>query len=162
MNLSSFRSVKGSRNPAKRVGCGQGSGHGKTCGRGHKGQYARSGHKHKAGFEGGQMRLISRLPKRGFHNCNRISYLPVNIDALASFVDWAVVDIVAMLGAGIIGSAGARVKILGDGEVKQKLTVRVHAFSASARSKIEAAGGVCELVSLSGKPVESNVEPVSE
>lgn len=145
MNLSSLKNMPGAKTTRKRVGRGEGSGLGKTCGRGQKGQMSRSGHKRKRGFEGGQMRLIRRIPKRGFTNPCREETVPVNLVSLAGFADGATVDTAALLAAGVVRRAG-RIKILGDGDVGKKLTVKAHAFSASAKAKIEAAGGVCEIV----------------
>jgi large subunit ribosomal protein L15 len=129
-----------------RVGRGESSGKGKTCGRGNKGQMSRSGHKHKAGFEGGQMRFLMRIPKRGFTHPGARIVAPVNIGVLARFEAGAVVDAAALQAAGIIKSAKATVKILGQGELDRKLTVKANGFSAGARAKIEAAGGTCEVV----------------
>ena len=129
-----------------RVGRGESSGKGKTCGRGNKGQMSRSGHKHKAGFEGGQMRFLMRIPKRGFTCPGTRIVAPVNIGVLARFEAGAVVDAAALKAAGIIKSAKATVKILGQGELDRKLTVKASGFSAGARAKIEAAGGTCEVV----------------
>jgi large subunit ribosomal protein L15 len=127
------------------VGRGESSGKGKTSGKGNKGQMSRTGHKHKPAFEGGQMRLIRRIPKRGFHNINRVEYLPVNVGDLAGFKEGAEVTVELLRKAGLANGPAERVKILGGGELKTKLTVKAHAFSASARSKIEAAGGTCEI-----------------
>ena len=146
MNLWSLRQGKGARKRKKRVGCGESSGHGKTCGRGNKGQMARSGHKHKPGFEGGQMRFIRRIPKHGFSNFNRIDMVPVNVGSLSIFDEGSVVDVQALRSSGLAKSVGAGVKILGNGDIGRKLTVRVQRFSATAKAKIEAAGGVCEVV----------------
>lgn len=146
LSLASLSNTRGARRPSKRVGRGEGSGHGKTCGRGQKGQMSRSGHKRKPGFEGGQMRLIRRIPKRGFKSRNLVRLVPVNISALAVFDAGATVDVEALKSAGIVRSVGAGVKILGDGDIKNKLTVKVHAFSGTAKAKIEAAGGTCEIM----------------
>ncbi len=147
MNLHTLRPVKGARKTRKRVGRGRASGLGKTSGRGHKGQYARSGHKYKPTFEGGQMPLVRRIPKRGFKNVNNITYLPVNVGALTAFEAGSEVGIEQLRAAGLAsGPAGNPIKILGQGEVDRALTVKAHAFSASAKQKIEAAGGTCEAV----------------
>jgi large subunit ribosomal protein L15 len=147
MKLHELTVTPGARRPRMRVGRGMGSGKGKTCGRGHKGQYARSGHKHKPGFEGGQMRLIRRLPKRGFKHARATRYAPVNLSALAErFGDGAVVDLAALRTAGLVRTASGGVKILGTGDIAKKLIVKAQAFSAGARAKIEAAGGTCEVV----------------
>lgn len=146
--LHEMSNVKGARKRRMRVGRGDGSGKGKTCGRGHKGQMSRSGHKHKPTFEGGQMRLIRRLPKRGFDNSLfEIVYEPVNVAALARFEAGSEVTVETMQKAGLGTGRNARIKILGQGELSQALTVKAHAFSASARQKIEAAGGSVEVVS---------------
>ncbi|MEI6971514.1 MAG: 50S ribosomal protein L15 [bacterium] len=147
MSLSTLSNAKGAKRASKRVGRGEASGHGKTCGRGQKGQMSRSGHKHKPGFEGGQMRLIRRIPKRGFTSRNLIRLVPVNLSDLAAFGEGATVDVEALMSAGIVKDVGAGVKLLGDGDVKHKLTVKVHAFSGTAKAKIEAAGGTCEVLS---------------
>jgi large subunit ribosomal protein L15 len=129
------------------VGRGESSGHGKTSGRGGKGQTARTGGSIRVGFEGGQMPLIRRLPKRGFNNARFATYyIPVNVEALNRFEDGARVDEAALRAAGLANGRADGVKILGDGELKRKLTVVAHAFSASAKAKIEALGGVCEIV----------------
>jgi len=120
-----------------------GSGTGKTCGKGHKGQMARKGNKHKAGFEGGQMRLIRRLPKRGFTNPARTEYIGINVSALNVFDAGSEVTPETLKAAGLANGKCDGIKILGVGELDRKLTVTAHAFSASARSKIEAAGGTC-------------------
>jgi len=133
-----------------RVGRGRASGKGKTSGRGHKGQFARSGHKHKPGFEGGQMRFARRMPKRGFGNVNRKVYVPVNVGELARFDDGSEVTPEALQNAGLAKGVGEGIKILGTGELKKKLTVKAQAFSGSAKAKIEAAGGRCEVLKIAG------------
>lgn len=144
MNLHSLQNVKGAKHRPKRVGRGHGSGLGKTSGKGHKGQMARSGHKHKEGFEGGQMTLIRRSPKRGFKNPNRKVYAPVNLAALeASFAEGSDVDLLAIVEAGLANGAFDGIKILANGELSKKLNVTAHKFSATAKAKIEAAGGTC-------------------
>ena len=146
MNLHSLSNVPGARKAGIRVGRGPGSGLGKTSGRGHKGQYARSGHKHKPGFEGGQMRMIRRYPKVGFNApCSRI-LAPVNVSKLDQFADGTVVDEKMLRDAGLVKGRWDGIKILGSGELLRKLTIRAHAFSVEAKSKIEAGGGVCEVV----------------
>ena len=135
----------GATHARKRVGRGPGSGHGKTAGRGHKGQKSRSGYSHLRGFEGGQMPLHRRLPKRGFTNVFRQEYAPVNLSLLESFEGGQEVTPEALHARGFTGK-NARVKILGGGEIKRALTVRAHKFSASAKEKIEKAGGRCEVV----------------
>ncbi|NLL82734.1 MAG: 50S ribosomal protein L15 [Lentisphaerae bacterium] len=141
MDLSSLKNTPGARKSPKRVGRGPGSGMGKTSGRGHKGQMARKGHKHKVGFEGGQMPLMRRIPKRGFKNPNRVPWQPINVAVLNRFDEGSEVTPVDLLQAGLIRINGGGVKILGNGNLEKKLTVRADAFSESARAKIEAAGG---------------------
>jgi large subunit ribosomal protein L15 len=146
MRLHDLKPRPGAKHRRKRLGQGESSGHGKTSGRGGKGQTARSGSSIRIGFEGGQMPLIRRIPKRGFNNANfAIRYVPVNIESLNRFEDGATVDETALRGIGLV-SGGKRIKILGDGELKKKLTVKVHSFSATARTKIEKLGGVCEVI----------------
>jgi large subunit ribosomal protein L15 len=129
----------------KRVGRGPGSGTGKTSGRGHKGQGARSGHSQRPGFEGGQMPLIRRLPKRGFKKPNRVEYAILNVGDLNKFEDGTTVDVGALREARIVRQVRDGVKVLGDGTLERKLTVVASAFTKSAREKIEAAGGTCEI-----------------
>jgi large subunit ribosomal protein L15 len=144
MNLHSLQNVKGARHRKKRLGRGHGSGLGKTSGKGHKGQMARAGHKHKEGFEGGQMTLIRRSPKRGFKNPNRKEYAPVNLASLDRvFEDGADVGLVELLDAGLANGQIDGVKILGNGELTKKLNITAHKFSATAKAKIEALGGTC-------------------
>lgn len=146
MDLHSLHNTRGARHKRIRVGRGMGSGKGKTCGRGHKGQMARKGHKHKPGFEGGQMRLVRRLPKRGFHNPTHKVYMPVNVSDLSRFDEGTEVTSSVLKAGGLAKGAADGIKILGFGELDKKLIVKVQAFSPSARTKIEAAGGVCEVV----------------
>lgn len=146
MNLHELAPVMGSTHVNKRKGRGTGTGNGKTAGRGHKGQKARSGGKLRIGFEGGQMPLARRIPKRGFHNIFAKPLESVNVSALEKFEDGAVVDAKAMLDAGILSKCTYGVKILGNGEITKKLTVKASAFSESAKAKIEAAGGKAEVV----------------
>lgn len=146
MNLHSLKSTPGASKRPIRVGRGHGSGKGKTSGRGHKGQMARSGHKHKLAFEGGQMPLIRRIPKRGFHNQTRKFYLPVNVGALTAFDDGSEVNVEALRKTGLAKGPCDGIKILGTGELDRKLTVKANSFSATARTKIEAAGGTCEVI----------------
>lgn len=129
-----------------RVGRGRASGKGKTSGRGHKGAYARSGHKHKPLFEGGQMPMARRIPKRGFSNVNRKVYAPVNVAALAAFEEGTEVTIDLLRQAGMVKGVWDGVKILGNGGLDRKLSVKANAFSATAKEKIEAAGGSCETI----------------
>lgn len=146
MELHTLQPASGSRRRAMRVGRGRASGKGKTSGRGHKGQYARSGHKHKPLFEGGQMPMARRIPKRGFKNINRVVYAPVNTAALNAFEEGTEVTPDLLAQAGLVKGNWDGIKILGNGELTKKLTVRAHAFSATAKEKIEAAGGCCETV----------------
>ena len=146
MNLSELKPNQGSKKKAFRVGRGHGSGNGKTAGRGHKGQKARSGGGVRPGFEGGQMPLYRRLPKRGFTNRNSLEIVGINVDLLNRFEDGAVVGIEELQNAGIIKNPRDGVKILGKGTLEKKLTVRANAFSAGAKEKIEAAGGKVEVM----------------
>jgi large subunit ribosomal protein L15 len=148
MRLDQLRPAPGAKKPPKRVGRGPASGHGKTSTRGHKGHKARSGGGKGGGFEGGQMPLYRRLPKRGFlPHGGKAPYAIVNLKGLDGFAAGAVVDADGLVQAGLIKSADRdRVKLLGDGDVPHALTVRVHAVSASARAKVEAKGGRIELV----------------
>ena len=146
MNLHTLKNTLGARKTRKRLGRGMSSGLGKTSGRGHKGQYARSGHKHKAGFEGGQMRLVRRLPKRGFKSLDQSVYVPVNVADLERFDSGAVVTPESLQAMGLAKNAGDGIKVLGTGSLSKKLAVKAHAFSAAAKAKIEAAGGTCEVL----------------
>jgi large subunit ribosomal protein L15 len=146
MNLHELSPAPGSVSEGKRKGRGAGSGNGKTAGRGHKGQKARSGGGVRIGFEGGQMPLTRRLPKRGFHNIFAKPLEIVNLTALDRFQDGAVVDAQALLDKGILSRCPYGFKVLGNGAVTRKVTVRASAFSASAKEKIEAAGGKAEVV----------------
>jgi len=139
------------------LGQGEASGHGKTSGRGGKGQTARSGSSIRIGFEGGQMPLIRRIPKRGFNNSRHATrYLAINLDSLNQFDEGARVDEAALRGKGLANGRAEGIKILGGGELSRKLTVAAHAFSASAKSKIEAKGGQCEIVApKKSAPAES-------
>ena len=143
MKLHTIKPNKGAKHRTKRLGCGESSGTGKTCGKGHKGQKARSGGSVRPGFEGGQMPLHRRLPKKGFSNVAfRDVVAVVNVSQLeAKFDAGATVDEAALRAAGMVGGRSDAVKVLGNGELTKPLTVRVHRFSASARAKIEAAGG---------------------
>ena len=146
MDLSNLQPAEGSRqNDNFRRGRGHGSGNGKTAGKGHKGQKARSGAK-RPGFEGGQMPLYRRLPKRGFKNRNSKDIVSINISALDKFEDGATVDVAALMEAGIVKNPRDGVKILGNGEITKKLNVKVDAVSASAKEKIEAVGGTVEVI----------------
>jgi large subunit ribosomal protein L15 len=141
MRLHELSPAEGSKKDRKRVGRGPGSGLGKTAGRGEKGQKSRSGYSRRPGFEGGQMPLIRRVPKRGFTNIFRTEYTVVNLAQLAGLEGEIGPELLASKG---LVRAGRRLKVLGDGEVESALTVRAHKFSKSARAKIEAAGGTCE------------------
>jgi large subunit ribosomal protein L15 len=146
MDLSNLKPAIGSTKNRKRIGRGAGSGTGKTAGKGHKGQNARSGGGIKAGFEGGQMPLQRRLPKRGFTSLNKKVYALVNLRDLELFDAGSVVDVAALGQAGLIKKVGDGIKILGDGEITKALTVKAHKFSKSAQESIEAAGGKAEVI----------------
>lgn len=146
MNIHELSPVVGSTLVGKRKGRGHATGNGKTAGRGHKGQKARSGGGVRIGFEGGQMPLARRIPKRGFHNIFAKPLESVNVSALEKFEDGAVVDAKVLLDAGVLSKCTYGVKILGNGEITKKLTVKASAFSESAKAKIEAAGGKAEVV----------------
>ncbi len=146
MNLHELSPAAGSNTKAYRKGRGAGSGNGKTAGRGHKGQWARSGGGVRVGFEGGQMPLARRLPKRGFHNIFAKPLEAVNVSVLEKFEDGAVVNAQALLEKGVLSKCEYGVKILGNGSITKKLTVQASAFSASAKEKIEAAGGKAEVI----------------
>lgn len=145
MKLQELSPAPGATKKAFRVGRGHGSGNGKTAGKGHKGQHARSGGGVRPGFEGGQMPLQRRVPKRGFNNIFATRYAIVNVSDLERFEDGATVDAEALLQAGILKKTLDGVKILGNGELSKKLTVNCAAFSASAKEKIEKAGGKAEV-----------------
>ena len=145
MKLHALKNNPGSRHRTKRVGRGESSGWGKTAGRGHKGQHARAGSKTRPTFEGGQMPLIRRLPKRGFNQAYGTVFLPVNVGALEAFDAGADVSPGLLRAAGLAKGSGP-VKILGQGTLTRKLTVKAHAFSAAARKKIEEAGGACDVL----------------
>lgn len=146
MKLHDLPSAGGATHVAKRKGRGPGSGNGKTGGRGHKGQKARSGGGVRVGFEGGQMPLARRIPKRGFNNIFAKPLEVINVSALERFDNGSVVDAQALLDAGVISKCRYGVKILGGGELTKQLTVKVSAFSQSAKEKIEAAGGKAEVI----------------
>ena len=145
VNLSTVGVPAGQRRPRKRVGRGMGSGHGKTSTRGHKGQMSRAGSGHRRGFEGGQMPLQRRLPKRGFHNIFKKRYAILNLKQLATLGE-ATVSPELLLQRGVVKNLRDGLKILGEGELKQAMTVRAHHFSQSAREKIVKAGGTVELL----------------
>ena len=146
MKLHELSPAAGSTAPAWRKGRGPGSGNGKTAGKGHKGQNARSGGGVRPGFEGGQLPLYRKLPKRGFYNRFATVYSTVNVEALNAFEDGAVVDLEALTEKGIIRKEYDGLKVLGRGEITKKLTVKAKIFSASAKEKIEAAGGKVEVI----------------
>ncbi|MCP1146451.1 MULTISPECIES: 50S ribosomal protein L15 [Ureibacillus] len=146
MKLHELKPAEGSRKERNRVGRGIGSGNGKTAGKGHKGQNARSGGGVRPGFEGGQNPLFRRLPKRGFTNINRKEYAILNLDALNRFEDGAEVTPALLLETGVVSSEKAGIKILGNGTLNKKLTVKAHKFSASAKEAIENAGGTTEVI----------------
>lgn len=146
MDLSNLSPAEGSKhNDNFRRGRGHGSGNGKTAGKGHKGQKARSGAP-RPGFEGGQMPLYRRIPKRGFTNRNSKDIVGINVSALEVFENDAVVTVESLIETGIVKNPRDGVKILGNGELTKKLTVKVNAFSEGAKSKIEAVGGICEVI----------------
>ncbi len=147
MKLHQLSPAPGSTSERKRIGRGPASGQGKTAGKGHKGQKARAGRGMRPGFEGGQMPLQRRIPKRGFNNIFAKEIAIVNLSALdAKFEDGAVVDIDALIASGLVKKQLDGVKVLGNGEITKKLTVKVNAFSESAKAKIEAAGGKAEVI----------------
>jgi len=147
MDLSNLRPPKGAKHKKTRVGRGQGSGNGKTAGRGHKGAKSRSGFHYKRGFEGGQMPLHRRVPKRGFHNHFRVEYEVVNLDLLAAKFDAGTVVTPELLREqGLVAGGKAPVKILARGDISKKLTVRAHKFSGKAAEKLAAAGGNAEVI----------------
>ena len=146
MKLNELTKIPGSTTEAKRIGRGHGSGNGKTAGKGHKGQKARAGHGFRAGFEGGQMPLQRRIPKRGFNNIFATEVTAINVSALNVFEDGAVVDIAALIEAGIVNNNTDNIKVLSNGEISKKLTVKANAFSENAKAKIEAVGGKAEVI----------------
>ncbi|MBQ9902613.1 MAG: 50S ribosomal protein L15 [Clostridia bacterium] len=146
MKLSNLSPAEGSNRDVKRIGRGHGSGNGKTAGKGHKGQKARAGRGMRPGFEGGQMTLQRRIPKRGFNNIFAKQYAEVNVDKLNVFEDGTTVDVVALIEKGIIKKELDGVRILGNGELTKNLTVKAAAFTAGAAKKIEAAGGKAEVM----------------
>lgn len=146
MKLHELSPVEGSKKAAKRIGRGHGSGWGKTSGKGHKGQKARAGRGMRVGFEGGQMPLQRRIPKRGFNNIFAKEIVSINVGSLNRFEDGAVVDAKALVEAGLVKNYFDGIKILGNGELKKNITVKVDAYSESAKAKIEAAGGKAEVI----------------
>jgi large subunit ribosomal protein L15 len=148
MRIDDLKPAAGSNKKRKRVGRGDGSGHGKTSGRGHKGQGSRSGGNTKPGFEGGQMPLQRRLPKRGFHNVFRNEMAVVNLAQLVALAGTGDIVPETMSQHGLISGKNRQVKVLGEGNWTKPVTVRAHGFSASAKEKIEAAGGKAELIAI--------------
>jgi len=147
MDLSDLKPPKGAKHPKKRVGRGQGSGNGKTAGRGHKGAQSRSGYSFKRGFEGGQMPLHRRVPKRGFTNPTRVEYEVINLDTLGERFDaGTVVTLELLTERRLVSGKRSRLKVLGRGEIGKALTVHAHRFSGKAAEKIAAAGGATELI----------------
>lgn len=146
MKLHELKPAFGSTTAPKRLGRGVGSGLGKTSGKGHKGAKARSGGGKRPGFEGGQMPLVRRLPKRGFHNNFRLEYVAINVDRLEVFEDGMTVTPVELIEYGIIKKIDDGIKIMGNGELTKKLTVQASKFTASAKEKIEAVGGKVEVI----------------
>ena len=146
MKMHELAPAIGSTKEAKRIGRGDGSGNGKPAGKGHKGQKARAGHGMRPGFEGGQMPLQRRVPKRGFNNIFAEEWIAINVAALEVFEDGTVVDAAALAQKGIIKKANLPVKVLGNGKITKKLEVKLNAFSASAAEKIAAAGGKTEVI----------------
>ena len=155
MNLSNLRPAKGATHSKKRIGRGQGSGQGVQAGRGHKGAKSRSGFKFKRGFEGGQMPLHRRIPKRGFHNLFRTEYAVVNLDMLAERFDaGTTVTPELLVERGLINNARRPVKVLARGDISKQLTVRAHKFSGKAAEKIAAAGGAAEVLAAKAAQAE--------
>ena len=146
MKMHELAPAIGSTKEAKRIGRGHGSGNGKTAGKGHKGQKARAGHGMRAGFEGGQMPLQRRVPKRGFNNIFAKEWLAINVSSLEVFEDGTTVDAAALVAKGIIKTASLPIKVLANGKLTKKLEVKLNAYSASAAEKITAAGGKAEVI----------------
>ncbi|NBJ70530.1 MULTISPECIES: 50S ribosomal protein L15 [Clostridia] len=146
MKLHELKAAEGTRKNRNRVGRGMSSGNGKTSGRGHKGQKARSGGGTRPGFEGGQLPLFQRLPKRGFTNIHRKEFAIVNLDTLNRFEDGTEITPELLLEEGVVSKLKAGIKVLGNGSMEKKLTVKAHKFSASAKEAIEAAGGQIEVI----------------
>ena len=146
MYIHELTPTEGTRHVAKRKGRGHGTGNGKTAGRGHKGQHARSGGGVRVGFEGGQMPLARRVPKRGFNNIFAKPFEAVNVSVFECFEDGAVVGVEELLEKGILSKCQYGLKVLGNGELTKKVTIKANAFSESAKAKIEAAGGKAEVV----------------
>jgi len=163
IRLHNSKPRPGARHRVKRLGCGESSGHGKTSGKGHKGQKARSGGSIRLGFEGGQMPLIRRLPKRGFNNTAfKIVYAPVNLGDLEKLEVSGVIDEKALRTSGLVNGTWDGVKILGSGDLTKKLSLKVNAISASAREKIEKAGGSVELVAAKVYPARNSAKKLAK
>jgi len=163
IRLHNSKPRPGSRHRVKRLGCGESSGHGKTSGKGHKGQKARSGGSLRLGFEGGQMPLIRRIPKRGFNNTAfKIAYAPVNLGDLEKLSVSGVIDEQALRKTGLVNGTWDGVKVLGGGELTKKLSLKVDAISASAREKIEKAGGSIEIVALKTYPARNSAKVLAK
>ncbi len=146
MKMNELMPNEGATKKRKRIGRGPGSGFGKTAGRGHKGQKSRSGYSRRFGFEGGQMSLMRRVPKRGFKNPFAKEFVPVNLTMLTVFADQDVIAVEDLIRKGIVKNIKDGIKILGNGEIERAVTVKAHRFSKSAREKIEKAGGTCEVL----------------
>ena len=163
IRLHNSKPRPGSRHRVKRLGCGESSGHGKTSGKGHKGQKARSGGSIRLGFEGGQMPLIRRLPKRGFNNTAfKIAYAPVNLGDLEKLSASGVIDEKTLREAGLVNGTWDGVKILGGGDSTKKFSLKVDAISASAREKIEKAGGSVEIVAAKVYPERNSAKKLAK
>ncbi|MCE0496886.1 MAG: 50S ribosomal protein L15 [Methylacidiphilales bacterium] len=159
LRLHNLKPRPGARHRVKRLGCGESSGHGKTSGKGQKGPKARSGGSIRLGFEGGQMPLIRRIPKRGFNNAAfKVTYAPVNLGELEKLTVSGTIDEKALRGAGLVNGRWDGVKILGDGQLTKKLALKVDAISASAREKIEKAGGSIEIVPAKVYPARNSAK----
>jgi len=163
IRLHNSKPRPGSRHRVKRLGCGESSGHGKTSGKGHKGQKARSGGSIRLGFEGGQMPLIRRLPKRGFNNTQfGIVYAPVNLADLELLFEPGVIDEKGLREKGLVNGNWDGVKILGGGEITKKFSLKVHAISASAREKLEKTGGSIELIAGKTYPARNSAKVLAK
>jgi len=163
IRLHNSKPRPGSRHRVKRLGCGESSGHGKTSGKGHKGQKARSGGSLRLGFEGGQMPLIRRIPKRGFNNAAfKITYAPVNLGDLEVLFDAGAIDEKGLREKGLVNGTWDGVKILGNGDVTKKFSLKVNAISASAKEKIEKAGGSIELVTVKSYPARNSAKVLAK
>jgi large subunit ribosomal protein L15 len=162
IRLHNSKPRPGSRHRVKRLGCGESSGHGKTSGKGHKGQKARSGGSLRLGFEGGQMPLIRRIPKRGFNNAAfKITYAPVNLAELESLFEAGSINEQSLREKGLVNGNWDGVKILGSGEVTKKFSVTVNAISASAKEKLEKAGGSVEIIAAKVYPARNSTKVLS-